>query len=125
MNTTSNNDRQILSTSYNVDQLNKIGNNDKTFLIEMLNSFITIANDCSEIMHSALKKEDWLKIKTIAHKNIPSYSILGLNDLVDILKEIERDIDKDEMRENAKNLIELFNQENKKVITAIRKDLEE
>ena len=40
-----------------------------------------------------------------------------------ILKEIERDIDKDEERENAKNLIELFYKENKKVIASIRKDL--
>ena len=125
MNTTSNNDRKICSTSYNIEQLNKIGNNDKKFLIEMLTSFITIANECSEIMLSAMKKEDWLKIKTIAHKNIPSYSILGLNDMVDVLKEIERDIDKEEKRENAKNLIGLFCQENKQVIAFIRKDLEE
>ena len=125
MNTTSNNDRKMCSTSYNTEQLNKIGNNDKKFLIEMLSSFITLASDCSEIMDSAMKKEDWLKIKTIAHKNIPSYSILGLNDMVDILKEIERDIDKEERRENTKNLVELFCQENKKVIASVHKDLEE
>ena len=125
MNTTSNNDRKMCSTSYNTEQLNKIGNNDKKFLIEMLSSFITLASDCSEIMDSAMKKEDWLKIKTIAHKKITSYSIIGLNDMVDILKEIERDIDKEERRENTKNLVELFCQENKKVIASVHKDLEE
>ena len=89
----------------------------------MLTSFLNNANDCSEIMYSSLEKKEWLKIKTVAHKNIPSYSILELNDLVIILKEIERDIDKDEERENAKNLIELFYKENKKVIASLRKDL--
>ena len=61
MNTTSNNGRKICSTSYNVEQLNKIGNNDKKFLIEMLSSFITLASDCSEIMDSAMKKEECKK----------------------------------------------------------------
>lgn len=124
MDTTSNNYSKVRSTSYNVEQLNKIGNNDKQFLLEMLQSFIELANECSESLLSATQKEDWLKVKTIAHKNIPSYSILGLNDLVEILKEIERDIDKNDIRENAKNLVELFNQENKKVIKAMREDIE-
>ncbi len=125
MNTATNNDRQTCSTTYNLEQLNKIGNYDKKFLLEMLTSFMKIAKECSEIMFSAMEKEDWLKIKTIAHKNIPSYSILDLNDLVGILKEIERDIDKEDGRENAKNLIKLFYQENKKVIASINKDLDE
>lgn len=75
---------------FSVEQLNKIGNNDEAFTNSMLEKFVPLALECSNDLWSALNKSDWHKLKSICHKNIPSYYQLELDDISGLLKFIEK-----------------------------------
>lgn len=106
-----------------MEQLNEIGNNDEAFTLEMLGKFINTVNECSENMRMALSDKNWPKLQMIAHKNIPSYSFLGLNELIDILKHIEYNGQKPEYRTEIVNLVSLVLEKNKNVVAAIQEYL--
>lgn len=108
---------------FSLEQLNEIGNNDEAFTLEMLGKFINTVNECSENMRMALSDKNWPKLQMIAHKNIPSYSFLGLNELIDILKHIEYNGQKPEYRTEIVNLVSLVLEKNKNVVAAIQEYL--
>lgn len=123
MKATQNNKQQDYSTTFNLDQLNRIASGDKKFVIQMTQEFMSITSECSEIMKTAIMNNDWAKLKTIAHKNIPSYSIMGLNDLVGILKEIEHNAQIEEKQEEIKEYVELICEMNSLVIISLQEHL--
>jgi hypothetical protein len=118
-----NNHNKSLKYSFNLDQLNKVGNNDEEFTIQMLKQFRFSATECSGNLVSAIKQKDGVKLKSAAHKAVPSYSVMGLDELVDLLKTIERwpEVNFD----NLTTLIRLFNKKNQKVITEINNYINE
>ena len=75
---------------FSTEQLDKIGNNDESFTNAMLEKFVVLALECSNDLWSALNKSDWLRVKSICHKNIPSYSMLELDEITELLRFIER-----------------------------------
>ncbi len=108
---------------FSLDQLNKIGNNDKTFTKKMLEKFIDQVLECSETLRSAILESDWLKLKTIAHKNIPSYSLMGLDELVNLLQYTEIQSRKNKEYNHMLEIVEIICEKNNAVISAIKKHL--
>ena len=125
MKTTENITKTNPEHSFSLDKLNEIGNNDKTFRIEMLNQFLSLARESSEKMLSALKQNDLVKLKQAAHKGVPSYAILDLSDIVNMLKTIENDIIKDGNVDSVRAIVELFDQKNTIIIKEIEIYLKE
>ena len=105
---------------FSLEQLNRIGNNDKVFTAKMLEKFIQSATECSETMAMALSLNDWKKIKTAAHKSIPSYSLLGLNGFVKDLAYIENYADNPLHRKEVDDLIKIVERKNREIIQDIR-----
>ncbi|HWY12349.1 MAG TPA: hypothetical protein VN026_13535 [Bacteroidia bacterium] len=114
---------QAAPALFNLDQLNQIGNDDETFTKQMLEKFITQVYECSESLHSAILTSDWLKLKNTAHKNIPSYSIMGLDELVNLLKYTEIQSAKNKEYNHMLEIVEIICEKNNTVIDAIRKHL--
>jgi HPt (histidine-containing phosphotransfer) domain-containing protein len=107
------------SKMFSLEQLNRIGNNDKVFTAKMLEKFIQSATECSETMTMALSQNDWKKIKTVAHKSIPSYSLLGLNGFVKDLAYIENYADNPLHNKDIDDLIKKVERKNKEIIRDI------
>ncbi len=72
-----------------LEQLQRIGKNDKEFVLKMLEKFVVSVNECSAHMDEAIANADWIKMKAAAHKSIPSYSLMGLEDILSDLEFIE------------------------------------
>lgn len=71
------------------DQLNRIGNDDRTFTRQMLIKFAYQVSICSGKIKDAVMRNDWMNLKLITHKNIPAYSIMNSSEAVGLLKYIE------------------------------------
>src|ERR1700757_1289082 len=107
------------SKMFDLEQLNRIGNNDKVFTAKMLEKFIQSATECSETMAMGLSLNDRKKIKTAAHKSIPSYSLLGLNGFVKDLAYIENYADNPLHHKEVDELIKIVEQKNQEIIRDI------
>lgn len=108
------------SNSFSLEQLNRIGNNDRMFTISMLEKFINSASECSETMIYALSINDWNKIKIAAHKSIPSYSLMGLTSLVKDLVYIENYSGLSQHDSEIRELVKTVEVKNNEIIYEIR-----
>jgi HPt (histidine-containing phosphotransfer) domain-containing protein len=75
---------------YSLKELYRLGNNSSEFIIKMIETFIKGATEISTQMKESLKINDWSKIKSMAHKAIPSFSFMGLGNLIEKLRFIEK-----------------------------------
>jgi CheY-like chemotaxis protein/HPt (histidine-containing phosphotransfer) domain-containing protein len=75
---------------FNLEQLNRIGSNDREFMVKMLEKFVISASECSEALAAAAPARDWKALKGAAHKSIPSYSLMGLSQLMNDLAFIDQ-----------------------------------
>lgn len=92
--------------SFSLEPLIKVCKNDNAFILKMLDKFKISVQECTEGMSSG----DPAKMRTSAHKSIPSYSIMGLEQLVKDLAFIEHHIDnaadKDQVEELRNSVVE-------------------
>jgi hypothetical protein len=107
------------SNLFNLDQLNRIGNNDKVFTAKMLEKFIQSATECSDTMSLALSLNDWKKIRIAAHKSIPSYSLMGLTGFVKDLAYIENYAENPLHNKEVHDLIKIVEHKNKEIMRDI------
>lgn len=106
--------------TFDLDQLKSISNNNKDFISKMLGKFVLSAIECSETLSKANSEGDYEIIMKAAHKAIPSYAILRLNDLVKYLLYLEANAHSaTEKNEIQKNVL-LFIHENKRLIAEIK-----
>ena len=124
MKTNQNIDNHSNTVAIGVKNLDKIGDNDRAFTIEMLNKFINAASNCAENINKYLKRNDWPKLRSVAHKNIPSYRLMGLSELADSLKYIEHNALKKEKRKHISQIAKAIREKNADIIAAIKKYLD-
>lgn len=109
--------------SFDPEQLNRIGNGNEEFTVKMLEKFILATTEYTEAMMGSLASHEYEKLKNTAHKCIPSYSIMGLQVLVEYLKFIEINSGKDQNEVALAAAVKLVNEETKKVIQDIQEYL--
>lgn len=123
MKTNQNIDNSTNPLAVGMKNLGKIGNNDKAFTVEMLQKFLSAAADCIKGIRRSLKKHDWPKLRSIAHKNIPSYRLMGLGELADFLKYIESNALKKEKRKYISEITDAIYEKHEDVTDAIKRYL--
>jgi len=106
-------------TTFNVEQLKKIGNNDEEFVIRMLEKFLQSATECSENLMAALPESNWARIKTAAHKNIPSYSLMGAGEMVKDLEFIETNAEVSTYTKEVADRVRLIEARNREIIREV------
>ncbi|HWY39082.1 MAG TPA: response regulator, partial [Bacteroidia bacterium] len=114
---------QEKETSFSLDQLNRISNGSEEFIIKMLEKFIVSAGECSENMEGAMAAKDWARLRTAAHKSIPSYSMMGLKDLTEKLQFIELNSRTGQEHEEIPGMVSFISEKNKKIISDIEQYL--
>lgn len=111
--------------TFNLDQLNRIGNNDRGFIIKMLDKFIISATECSEALRAAIPARDWKAMKAAAHKSIPSFSLMGLNGLMHDLEYIDQHAGEPEQENEVLDRARKAEEKNKKVIADVNAHIRE
>lgn len=110
--------------SFNLDQLRRISNNNEEFVRNMLDKFIQSAVECRDTMNTALTENNMDKLKKAAHKGLPSYSVLELKDLTELLIYIDHLSLSDQINITIKKKVLDFEKLNSNAINEIRKYLE-
>ncbi|MEZ4772840.1 MAG: ATP-binding protein [Bacteroidia bacterium] len=110
--------------TYNLDQLFHLANQDKTFVVSMLNIFISNATSNLEKLTKGASAADWDTVSMSAHKMIPPSRHLGLDGIVEKLKAIELDTQSRSNLEKIPGDVESVSKEIEEVLVEIRKDVE-
>ncbi|MEZ4826874.1 MAG: ATP-binding protein [Bacteroidia bacterium] len=112
-----------VANSYNLDQLFHLANQDKNFVVSMLNIFLSNATGNLEKLNQGATEGDWGKVSMAAHKMIPPSRHLGLNSIVDKLKAIELNSQSAENTENIPAEVEVVSDEIRGILAEIGKDV--
>lgn len=100
---------------------NQVCRTDKAITLRMLKLFLDTAKKCGKKIQASVKNNNWKALRTIAHKNIPVYCLMGLNELAGFLKYIEDNaLDKDKHR-SIEERVKTLNSKNTETIDAVRK----
>ena len=62
-----------VSLSYDLEYLNQISNNDKEFMLDMIQTFIQIAPESIEEMKLHLNNKSYTELGRAAHKFAPTF----------------------------------------------------
>jgi CheY-like chemotaxis protein len=98
--------------SFSLEPLQRVCKNDTAFVLKMLDKFKISVQECTDGMSSG----DTTKMRTSAHKSIPSYSIMGLDQLVKDLVFIEHHIESESDKEQAQQLVRSVIERNKTIL---------
>ncbi len=123
MKTNQNIDNHSNTVAIGVKNLDKTGEHDKDLTVEMLTKFIEAASECIERLNKYIRQHDWPKLRSIAHKNIPCYRLMGLTELAEFLKYIEHNALKKDKRKHISQIARSIREKNAEVVTAIKKYL--
>jgi HPt (histidine-containing phosphotransfer) domain-containing protein len=102
-------------------ELNKIGRKNKAFTLRMLKLFLTTAKRCGKKIKSSIKENNWKELKSIAHKNIPTYCVMGLNELAEFLKYIDQHALNKNKHRSIQERFQEMNEKNTEAIDAVKK----
>ena len=105
---------------FSLEQLKQVSNNNQEFIVKMLHKFLITALECGDVMTSPYSADYFEKAKKISHKSIPSYSIMGLDQLVNYLEYIEANCISEEKTNFLDEKIQLFVAGNKLLISDIQ-----
>jgi HPt (histidine-containing phosphotransfer) domain-containing protein len=108
---------------FNLDELRRISNDDQEFIQQMLEQFVKGAKQCSQDLEEHLHKKDWNAVKSVAHKHIVSYTVLGIDGLAQNLKYIEHNALNNEANEKISEILKTFTKKNDQIIAAINDHL--
>ncbi len=97
--------------------LRKMSNNDESFVIEMINSFISKTPEIIDHMKASSKKKDWAEVGSLAHKLKPNLAFMGIDSLKKLIQKIETD---GKEQANTKMLPKLVSELEKSVNDAIQ-----
>ncbi len=110
---------------YNLTQLERITKGDKTFLQDMLKTFVENSKSQLERMQKAYQDEDYREIAEAAHRLLPSVDQLEMKKLTTLLKKIEEKYLRKETYNPDEQLIENAIKEMKAGIGMINKVISE
>ena len=87
-------------------------NNDKTFKIEMIETFLNNIPEILSEMEAAVSQEEWKKTGDLAHKLKPSFIFMGIETAKDLILFIElngrNNENTEQISNNFKELNDLF-----------------
>ncbi|OHX65340.1 Hpt domain-containing protein [Flammeovirga pacifica] len=92
---------------YDLTQLQALSRGDDSFVTKMIDSFLTNLNEGMEEINEAKSYNDWSTIAKVAHRLKPSFQILGVSSLSDVILHLEKDYLLDDFDE--KGYIEIIN----------------
>lgn len=74
---------------YNLDQLVSIAAGSEEFVDKMVNMFLDMTPGLVSRVEAGLQTQDWVEVRSAAHKMKPSVDMMGIAKLYDVIREIE------------------------------------
>ncbi len=71
----------IKKISYDLNYLREVSGNNKEFIQEMVQTFVTTIPKVLDEMQESMKAKDWDKVSGLAHQIKPSLTLMGLSEL--------------------------------------------
>ncbi|MGZ3932488.1 MAG: Hpt domain-containing protein [Bacteroidia bacterium] len=96
------------SQTYSLKELYRLGNGNTDFVVKMIRTFIKGSTELYTQLRDSLKINDWIKIGSAAHKAIPSFSFMGLNDYAEKLRYIQYNASDANKRSQVKEFIDFI-----------------
>ena len=84
------------STEYSLEAMYRLAHDNERFVKRMLTLFVERSEEALQTLQAAAAQQDWGQVGMSAHKLVPPCRHLGLHQLVDRLKHIERDVEADQ-----------------------------
>lgn len=106
---------------YSLAKLEQISQGDTVFINRMIGIFCDQSEEASELMRTAMEKDDLDTIWKLAHKMKPSIDNLAITALFDEVRELEKLARAGENLERVKALVEIFCEE----LDSVRAEIEE
>jgi len=104
------------SNLVDLSYLRKMSNNDESFVLEMVDSFVQKTPKLLEDLNKSCKEQDWKNVGSLAHKLKPNLAFMGIESLKDLVLKIETD---GRNKENTKVLAKLVSELTQSVNEAI------
>ena len=96
-------ENKITDLSY----LISICDNDPSFKVEMINTFLKNIPEILSEMESALSNKEWKKSGDLAHKLKPSFTFMGIDSAKDLILYIEKN---GRLREHTEGISNSYNE---------------
>jgi len=77
--------KKVTDLSY----LKQLSKGDNGFIREMISVFIEQTPESIRNLETNLDNKNWVMLRAVAHKMKPSFSFVGLQELIDVIKKIE------------------------------------
>ncbi len=74
---------------YDLEQLNAIAAGNPEFVTKMVNMFLDMTPGLVERIEAGLQTQDWIEVRSAAHKMKPSVDMMGITSLHVIVRGIE------------------------------------
>ncbi|NLR92319.1 MULTISPECIES: hypothetical protein [Flammeovirga] len=84
---------------FDTTQLEALSRGDNSFVIKMIESFKTNLVEGIDEINDAKSYNDWLTIGKVAHRLKPSFQILNVTSMADIVLSLEKDFKKTDFSE--------------------------
>ncbi|QTN39559.1 Hpt domain-containing protein [Cryomorphaceae bacterium] len=107
---------------YNLDQLKELSGGMEDFVKSMIDTFLEHTPNHVSEMNEALNQEDHVQVGQIAHKIKPSIDLLGIENMRDLVRQIERNGKDNDPQGDLKELVSEFNTKAEAVFEQIRAD---
>jgi signal transduction histidine kinase/CheY-like chemotaxis protein len=107
---------------YNLRELKAVTGKNKEFFNEMIQTFISNAQNGIEQIRSACDQQQWEVIRETAHRLIPSYKHLEVKRIVSDLVELKNRTEKDPSGDRLSELIERIEKETIEVVERLKQE---
>lgn len=104
----------------NLTYLTNMSGGNQKVMKEMIDIFCEQVKEISDNMYVSLSENDWLSLSRLAHKAKSSVAIMGMAEMENDLKKLERNAAEQKDVHNYKSLVEKFDSECKIAIEELK-----
>ncbi len=108
---------------YDLSELESMAKNNPSFLNTMIKTFISNSRNDLLMINQHRKNEEWKSVGELAHKMIPSFRHLRINDMVHLLEEIEELTLRKEVYSDVPDKVHMLHYMTNKVIDELEKEM--
>lgn len=116
--------RNESNKSFNLDELIRLSNGDKQFIVEMIDAFIETTEEGMIEIEKAIKENDYSTVSAIIHKIASPCRHMGAEALLKCIKEIENCVTGPSKKDNLDKLHAKARNEMRQVIGELKIEIE-
>jgi HPt (histidine-containing phosphotransfer) domain-containing protein len=117
-------EEEVKKPSYDLNYLREVSGDNKEFIQEMVQTFVTTIPKVLTEMRESLKVKDWDKVSSLAHQIKPSLTLMGLSEMKNDVVVIEQNCKSKTKLGEMPDLVYDFSYQCESAITELKKELD-